>query len=107
MRISKVIGPALILLIGLSTTLVATTRAQSGDRKVLTNKDVLELLKSGLPAEIVAAKIKSTHCNFATELPDLKALKDGGVPDNVVLAMVQAPPLRHCALRWKDSGFRH
>lgn len=103
MRTLKVICTALILLASLCSMLAATSTAQSGDQRVLANKDVLEMLKSGLPAEIVAAKIKSSHCNFATELSDLKALKDGGVPDNVVLAMVQAP---HYAVAPSDGKIR-
>jgi len=97
------IGLALILVVGISATLVATSQAQSEDRKVLTNKDVLEMLKSGLPAEIVAAKIKASHCNFTTEVSDLRTLKDGGVADSVVLAMVQAP---HYAIVPSDGKIR-
>ena len=36
-------------------------------------------------------------------MADLKALKDGGVPDNVVLAMVQAP---HYAVVPSDGKIR-
>jgi hypothetical protein len=103
MQTSKMTSLALVLLIGTSTIVVSASQAQSGDQKVLTNNDVLEMLKSGLPAEIVAAKIKSSHCNFATEVSDLKTLKDGGVPDNVVLAMVQAP---HYAIIPSDGKIR-
>jgi len=76
--------------------------ARASDEKVLSNQDVTEMLKS-LPADIVAAKIKSSHCNFATEVTDLKALKEAGVPDNVVLAMVQAA---HYAIAPKDGKIR-
>ena len=91
--------PAMILVF----ILPSLKAAQSADKKVLTNPDVLEMLKSGLPAEIVAAKIKASHCNFATELADLKAMKDAGVPDAVVLAMVQAP---HYAIVPSDGKIR-
>jgi len=74
MRNLKAIGTALALLIAISTIEVATARPQSADQKVLTNKDVLEMLKSGLPADMVAAKIKASHCNFETEMSDLKAI---------------------------------
>jgi hypothetical protein len=60
-------------------------------QKVLTNQDVLDMLKSGLPPDIVAAKIKASHCRFNTDVETLKQLKDKGVPDSVVLAMVEAP----------------
>jgi len=103
MRLLKRIVPTLMLVFGFSTTFSATSLAQSADQKALTNKDVLEMLKGGLPADIVAAKIKASRCNFETEMADLKALKDGGVPDNVVLAMVQAP---HYAVVSSDGKIR-
>jgi hypothetical protein len=71
--------------------------------KVMVNQDVLDMLKSGLPPEIIAAKIKSSHCNFNTEVSTLKDLKDKGVPDNVVLAMVEAP---HVAAPPADGKIR-
>src|SRR5215467_6933619 len=91
---------AAALLFSLGTCWVSL--AQATDQKLLTNQDVTEMLKS-LPAEIVAAKIKASHCNFATDVADLKALKDAGVPDNVVLAMVQAP---HYAVPPSDGKIR-
>jgi len=75
-----------LIFVGASSACLGQT-----DQKVLVNKDVAEMLKSGLPPEIVAAKIKASHCNFSTEIDDLKSLKEAGVPDNVILAMVQAP----------------
>ena len=73
------------------STVSANPRQASQDQKVIANQDVLDMLKSGLPPEIVAAKIKASHCSFNTDVPTLKELKDKGVPDNVVLAMVEAP----------------
>jgi hypothetical protein len=76
---------------------------QAKEQKVLVNQDVLVMLKSGLPPEIVAAKIRASHCNFNTDVPTLKDLKDKGVPDNVVLAMVEAP---HYAQAPSDGKIR-
>lgn len=72
-------------------SLAGTPQGQSSPHKVLMNQDVLNMLKSGLPAEIVAAKIKASHCDFNTSVSTLKQLKQEGVPDNVMLAMVEAP----------------
>lgn len=58
--------------------------------QVLTNKDVMDLLKSGLSAEIIVAKIKSSKTNFDTSTSALQELKTVGAPDSVVLAMIQA-----------------
>ena len=57
----------------------------------LSNKDILDMKKMGLPPEILVAKIKSSQCNFDTSPASLQALKTAGVGDNVILAMVEAP----------------
>jgi hypothetical protein len=49
------------------------------------------MVKHGLSPEIVVAKIQSSTCDFDTSPTSLKNLKDSGVPDAVVLAMVKAP----------------
>src|SRR5882724_1786321 len=46
---------------------------------------------AGLPAEVLIAKIKSSACDFDTALTSLKNLKASGVPDKVILAMIEAP----------------
>jgi hypothetical protein len=56
----------------------------------LTNSDVVGMIKAGIGAEIVIAKIKTASCSFETSPTALKELKDAGVPDAVILAMVQA-----------------
>jgi len=91
-KVSLICLATLLGLLGTSGIAVSSpARNQTADQKVLTNQDVMDMLKSGLPADIVAAKIKASHCNFNTEVETLKQLKDKGVPDGVVLAMVQAP----------------
>lgn len=60
------------------------------DQTTLTNKDVLEMLKSGLSLEIVVAKIKNSPSKFDTTPAALQELKTAGVPEAVMLAMVQA-----------------
>ncbi|HKV92352.1 MAG TPA: hypothetical protein VJW20_07370 [Candidatus Angelobacter sp.] len=58
----------------------------------LMNSDVLDLVKANISADVIVAKIKSSDCRFDTSPGTLKGLKDAGVPDNVVLAMIEAPP---------------
>jgi len=55
----------------------------------LTNKDVQEMVKSGLAQSIIVAKIKASATNFDTSPTALQELKVAGVPDAVILAMVQ------------------
>jgi hypothetical protein len=60
------------------------------DSGSLTNKDVLSMVKAGLSPAVVIAKIKSSACDFDTSPTELTDLKKAGVPDSVILAMVQA-----------------
>ena len=69
----------------------AVTASQSKAQGSLTNDDVIGMVKAGISADIIIAKIKATSCSFDTNPATLKGLKDAGVPDNVILAMVQAP----------------
>ena len=57
----------------------------------LTNKDVLEMIKAGLTADVVVAKIKSSSASFDTSPTALAELKAASVPDAVILAMVNGP----------------
>lgn len=66
------------------------TAAVKTDDQVITNKDVMDLLKSGLSAEIVVAKIKTSKTNFDTSSGALQELKAAGVSDSIVLAMILA-----------------
>ena len=68
-----------------STKQAATTAG------ALTDADILSMNTAGLPSSVLIAKIKSSACNFDTSPAQLQQLKAGGVPDDVILAMVEAP----------------
>jgi hypothetical protein len=72
-----------------STTTVAPS-SQSNAQSSLRNSDVVGLVKAGIGQEIIIAKIKNASCSFDTSPAALKELKDKGVPDSVVLTMIQA-----------------
>ena len=59
-----------------------------GHLAALTNEDVLTMVKAGLGADIIAAKIQASECTFDTSPNTLGELKTAGVPDPVILAMV-------------------
>lgn len=59
----------------------------------LSNKDVIDMHGIGLGADLILAKMKSSACKFDTSVAALKALKASGVPDSVILAMVQPSPV--------------
>lgn len=78
----------LILLIGGSTPLRLAAQDAKATQKALTNQDVVDLVKTGLSSDIVVAKIRTSTCQFDTSTAGLKGLKDAGVPDSVIVAMV-------------------
>lgn len=91
---------AVTLYLAVLLPLQSGAAAQAGSQKeqrsanakpMLTNEDVGSLLKSGLSPEIVVAEVNASICDFNTSTTALQELKAAGVPDNVILAMVQAP----------------
>ena len=56
----------------------------------LTNKGILDMVKGGLAAEIILAKIQTSPCDFDTSSAALIEMKAAGVPDAVILAVVTA-----------------
>jgi hypothetical protein len=57
----------------------------------LSNNDVLNMHKAGLPAEVLVAKIRSSTCDFDTSPAALGDLKSAGIADSIILSMVEAP----------------
>lgn len=91
---------ALTLLLPLGNLYALAARAQTaanqggqqqqGAAAPLSNKDVVQMLKQGISAEVVVAKIRSSPGVFDTSPPALQELKKEQVPDEVMLAMVTA-----------------
>ena len=73
-----------IFLLTVSVSLV------SGDDAALTNEDIVRLSQAGLGAEVIITKIKASATKFDTSVEQLLALKDAGVEDDVIAAMVNA-----------------
>ena len=61
------------------------------DLAPLTNADVVTMVRAKLPAALIIEKINSSSCAFDTFPSVLAELKYKGVPDEVLMAMVQAP----------------
>jgi hypothetical protein len=57
----------------------------------LTNKDVIALVKVGIADDVIVDKIKRSRCRFDTEASTLAELKQAGVSNEVLKAMVNAP----------------
>ncbi len=58
----------------------------------LSNRDILNMQGLRLGADMIIAKIGSSQCDFDTSPAALQKLKLAGLPDKVILAMIQAPP---------------
>jgi len=65
---------------------------RQNDSSGLTNSDIIKLAKAKLPDSVIIAKIKSSSCDFDTSTDALIKLKQAGVSDSVLQAMVEAPP---------------
>jgi hypothetical protein len=97
----KLISSVLLLLLLFQTApLLMVASAQEAAKSIqpsqqavtpLNNQDVLRMVKADFTTETVIAQIKSSTCNFVTTPAALQHLKEEGVPDAVILAMVMAP----------------
>jgi hypothetical protein len=82
----------LLLLLCVVCASAAVTWAQdSAEQLPVVNKDIAEMVKAGVSADVVIAKIKTSFCQFDTSPPALVSLKEAGVPDAVLLEMVRNP----------------
>lgn len=73
-----------ILLTVLAMLTVFSMRAQE-----LNNRSILEMIELGFTDEVIIAKIKSSSCNFDTDINSLKSLKESGVSSDVIVAILE------------------
>lgn len=66
-------------------------QTQQPQPRPLDNDDVLKLFESKIAPEVVIEKIKTSACDFDTSPEALRALKDAGAPDSLLLVMVMSP----------------
>jgi hypothetical protein len=65
------------------------TPVHAAGEKPLTNRDVLDMLAADFEAAVVVGKIRASKCAFDTSLETLRQLKASGVPQSVIVAMLQ------------------
>jgi hypothetical protein len=82
---------SLVLIAGPSRVATKNFQQSQGPAAVLTNQDVLSMTKAKLAPEIIIAKIQTSTCNFDTSPGELQRLKSEGVPDELIVAMINAP----------------
>lgn len=71
---------------------LAVVPGPSAAKDVLTNDDVVKLVKGGLPESVIVQKIRASERKFDTSADGLIKLKNAGVPDKVIEAMVAPAP---------------
>lgn len=64
--------------------------APTSSGQALTNNDILKLVAVKLPEAIILAKIQSSPCAFDTSTDEIVRLKQSGVSDTILQAMVNA-----------------
>jgi hypothetical protein len=92
----RLVSSTLMLSLSMAAVVASPSRNQDpaaakAQTAALTNKDVLDMMKAGLTADVIVAKIKSSETNFDTTPNALAELKAANVPDSVMLAMVKGP----------------
>lgn len=69
---------------------VAVVALTAGRAEALTVRDVVELTKAGLSEPVLLALIEVEHSVFAIDTGTLKQLKQAGVSDAVIVAMIRS-----------------
>lgn len=98
------VTPALIVLVLLASVLAPPVVGPAAAQEVLTNEAVVSMVKAGLPDSVIIAKIRSSPTKFDLRTDALVALKQAGVSDKVLEAMVTpaAPPATAAVLKDRD-----
>src|SRR5262245_6167349 len=77
--------------ITLALILFAPFVSAQDSRIELTNADVLGMVRDKVPAEAIITKIQTSRCHFDTFPPVISELRQKGVPEEVLGAMIEAP----------------
>ena len=83
---------AVVLLLPTSIeTFGQTPKPQPRTTRILRNRDILQMVRSGIQSHIILATIMTSNCNFDVFPPVLEDLKRRGVPENVLHFMSVVP----------------
>lgn len=80
---------SLVLAVTLLTSVAPFAFSQ--EAAPLTNGDILTMVRAKLPSALIIEKIKNSSCAFDTFPSVLAELKYKGVPDDVLMVMVESP----------------
>lgn len=92
---------SLLLVVILCTALSSNVIAQD---EVMTNDQVIELTKAGLSQSIIIGKIRTSKTSFDLSTDSLIRLKQAGVSDEIVAAMLEAKSGKSTAAATSSSA---
>ena len=72
----------------------------------LTNRSISDMVDIGFSDDVIIAKIKTSSCLFDTDIETLKSLKESGVSNEVITAMIESTSLsvNNSAIGKQNSG---
>ena len=82
---------AILLLITPAGSFGQAPKSQPSYHRILRNRDVMQMVRTGMKSELVIANILTSSCNFDIFPPVLDDLKRRGVPENVLQVMSVVP----------------
>ena len=82
---------ALLLPISPLETSAQAPKTQPRTERVLKNRDILQMVRSGMKSHLIISNILTSTCNFDVFPPVLQDLKRRGVPENVLHFMSVVP----------------
>ena len=83
---------AVVLLLPTSIeTFAQAPQSQPRMTRMLRNRDILQMVRSGIQSHLIIATIMTSHCNFDIFPPVLADLKRRGVPENILHFMSVVP----------------
>ena len=85
-------------------SLVMVLSAAAAAQETMTNDEVISLTKAGLSSSIIIGKIKTSTTNFDLSTDSLIKLKQAGVGDDIVGAMLEAKSGRPLGSTTTSSG---
>ena len=76
------------LLLAILIACLSATDAKA-QQEILTNQSILDMLELEFSEEVIITKINTSQCEFMTSIDDLKSLKEKGVSNNIIVAMMK------------------
>jgi hypothetical protein len=86
-----IIAAAVLLLTSSTETFGQVPKSQPRATRMLTNRDVMRMVHSGMKSDLIVANILTSYCNFDVFPPVLEDLKQRGVPEDVLQVMAVVP----------------